>query len=57
MREKEQTCVTVSPQSALISRVSLLPRVSFTAKSDCMELTAFGFNRSLGFLPTKFETL
>jgi hypothetical protein len=53
MGDVEQTCVTVTPQSKLISRVSFLPRMSFKAKSDCMHLTAFGFNRSLGLLPAE----
>ena len=53
MWDEEQTWVTVTPQSKLISRVSFLPTVSFKAKSDCMHLTAFGFNKSLGLLPAQ----
>jgi len=53
MWDEEQTWVTVTPQSKLISRVSFLPIVSFKAKSDCMHSTAFGFNKSLGLLPAQ----
>lgn len=55
-KERGRTCVTVTPQRALISRVSFLPIVSLIEKMDCMYFTAFGFSKSLGFFPGKVLT-
>lgn len=45
------TWATEMPNRALISRDSFLLIESLIAKTDCIYLTAFGFNKSLGRFP------